>query len=53
MIRVKQNKSEWQLQEEKNEINILKYKKIQMESEDRKITNNLFSSDDVRNFNEQ
>ena len=46
--RVKQNKSEWQLQEEKNEINILKQKKIQMEAKDKKISNNLFSSDDVR-----
>ena len=52
MIRVKQTKSEWQLQEGKNEINILKYKKIQMEAKDKKILNNLFSSDVVRNFNE-
>ena len=50
--RVKQFKSEWQLQEENNEINILKYTKIQMEAKDKKISNNLFSSDVVRNFNE-
>ena len=31
---------------------MLKYTKIQMEAKDKKISNNLFSSDVVRNFNE-